>query len=79
MTSRPLLLAACAAVAGLSLAACGDTSGGQAQQTGGEIKEAAGGLVGDESLEREGQKDQVVGGVKETVDDAKDAVKDATN
>lgn len=68
-----------AAVASLSLAACGDTSGGSAQKTGGDIKEGVGSVIGDEGLKREGQKDQVVGGVKETVQDAKDTVKDAAN
>ncbi len=51
------------------VAACGDRSDGATQQTKGEIKEGVGGLVGDEDLKREGQKDQVVGGVKETVED----------
>lgn len=74
---RFALFAPLIAVAAFSLAACGDTSGGSAQKTGGDIKEVAGGLIGDEGLKREGQKDQVVGGVKETVQDAKDAVKDA--
>ncbi len=64
---------------GLSLAACGDTSGGSAQKTGGDIKEGVGSVIGDKDLKREGQKDQVVGGVKETVQDAKDTVKDAAD
>jgi len=51
------------------VAACGDKSDGATQQTKGEIKEGVGGLVGDKELKREGQKDQVVGGVKETVED----------
>ncbi len=51
------------------VAACGDRSDGATQQTKGEIKEGVGGLVGDKDLKREGQKDQVVGGVKETVED----------
>jgi uncharacterized protein YjbJ (UPF0337 family) len=69
-----LLLAASAA-----LAACGDTSGGSAQKTGGEVKEAAGSVLGDKSLEREGEKDQAVGGVKEAASDVKEAVKDAAD
>lgn len=61
----------------LGLAACGDTKGGAAQQTKGDIKEAVGSVTGNDDLKREGQTDQVVGGVKETVQDAKEAVKDA--
>lgn len=64
-----------AGAAGL-LMACGDTSDGGAQRTKGDIKEAVGDVTGDKSLQREGEKDQVVGGVKETVEDAKDAIKD---
>jgi len=79
MTSlRPALLAA-ACILSVSLAGCGDSKSGSAQKTSGQFKEAAGGLIGDKSLKREGQKDQVVGGVKETAADVKDAVKDATN
>lgn len=53
------------------LAACGQkTSDGASQQTKGEIKEGVGGLIGDKDMKRDGQKDQVVGGVKETVEDA---------
>ena len=59
----------------MSVAACGKSEDGATQQTKGEIKEGVGGLVGDQDLKREGQKDQVVGGVKETVEDVGDAVK----
>jgi len=79
MTSHRFALAALLLASTFALGACGDTSGGSSQQTKGEIKEAAGEIVGDESLKQEGQADQVVGGVKETADDVKDAVKDATN
>jgi uncharacterized protein YjbJ (UPF0337 family) len=80
MTSfRPAAVAVTGLLMSVCLAGCGDRSSGSAQKTSGEIKEAAGGLVGDKSLKREGQKDQVVGGVKETAGDVKDAVKDATN
>jgi uncharacterized protein YjbJ (UPF0337 family) len=58
------------------LTACGDKSDGSAQRTKGDIKEAVGDVTGNERLQREGEKDQVVGGVKETVEDVKDAVKD---
>jgi uncharacterized protein YjbJ (UPF0337 family) len=56
------------------VAACGDRSDGATQQAKGEIKEGVGSLVGDQELKREGQKDQVVGGVKETVEDVGKAV-----
>lgn len=79
MTSHRFALAATLLASTLALAACGDTSGGSSQQTKGEIKEAAGEIVGDESLKQEGQADQVVGGIKETADDVKDAVKDAAH
>ena len=62
--------------------------GGKMDQVKGRIKEAAGVLTDDESLEREGQRDQVVGKVKETaakvakkvkktVEKAADTLKDA--
>lgn len=61
---------------------------GKVDQVKGRIKEAAGVLTDDESLKREGQLDQVVGQVKETaarvaekvkekVEKAADALKDA--
>lgn len=43
----------------------------------GRIKEAAGDLTGDEDLKREGNVDQVVGGVKKRTDEVGDKVKDA--
>jgi uncharacterized protein YjbJ (UPF0337 family) len=79
MTSHRFVLAATLLASTLALGACGDTSGGSAQETKGEIKEAAGEIVGDKDLKREGQADQVVGEVKQTADDVKDAVKDAAN
>jgi uncharacterized protein YjbJ (UPF0337 family) len=77
LAALPLAAMAALSLLGSGLAACGDTSGGSAQKTGGKIEEAAGKITGDDDLKREGKKDKVVGGVKETVDDAKDAVKDA--
>lgn len=77
MPPRPALLAV--AFASLCLAGCGDPKSGSAQKTSGEVKEVAGSVIGDKALKREGQKDQVVGGVKEAAGDVKDAVKDATN
>jgi uncharacterized protein YjbJ (UPF0337 family) len=78
---RPHLAPKAAVLAALVLtlagvAACGDKSDGATQQTKGEIKEGVGGLVGDKELKREGQKDQVVGGVKETVEDVGKVVND---
>jgi uncharacterized protein YjbJ (UPF0337 family) len=43
----------------------------------GNVKEAAGDLTGDKSLEREGKVDQASGSVKDKVGDAADKVKDA--
>jgi uncharacterized protein YjbJ (UPF0337 family) len=44
----------------------------------GRIKEAAGDLTDDKDLKREGQTDQVIGNIKQGVDEAGDKVKDAT-
>jgi uncharacterized protein YjbJ (UPF0337 family) len=77
MSRHFIALAAVLVLSGAAISACGDS--GSAQKTKGDIKEAAGKITGDDSLKREGKKDQVVGGVKETVGDAKDAVKDATH
>lgn len=71
----PTLALALAALA-LGVAAC-DGGSGSGQKTKGDVKEAVGSITGDQDLKREGQKDQVIGGVKETVHDAKEAVKDA--
>jgi uncharacterized protein YjbJ (UPF0337 family) len=43
----------------------------------GRIKEAAGDLTDDKDLKREGQTDQVIGNIKQGVDEAGDKVKDA--
>jgi uncharacterized protein YjbJ (UPF0337 family) len=43
----------------------------------GRVKEAAGDLTDDDSLENEGKVDQATGSVKDKVDDASDKVKDA--
>lgn len=73
MIRRTLALAlSVAAFAGL--AACGDGSGQKAK---GDVKETVGSVIGDEQMKRDGQKDQVVGGVKEAAGDVGDAVKDA--
>lgn len=44
----------------------------------GNVKEAAGKAVGNESLEAEGKVDQASGAVQKKVGDVKEAVKDAT-
>jgi uncharacterized protein YjbJ (UPF0337 family) len=50
--------------------------GGKMDQIKGRIKEAAGVLTDDDSLKREGQRDQAVGEVKETVEMAAQQVKE---
>ncbi|MGN6799054.1 MAG: CsbD family protein [Gaiellaceae bacterium] len=45
----------------------------------GRIKEAAGDLTDDKDLKREGKTDQMIGNVKEKVDDAGDKIKDAVS
>jgi uncharacterized protein YjbJ (UPF0337 family) len=49
---------------------------GAAKNVGGKIKEAAGKVTGDEKLKREGQADQVVGKVQNTVGGLKDKVRE---
>ena len=44
----------------------------------GRVKEAAGALANDKSLKREGKIDQAAGKIKDRLDDAVDAVKNAT-
>jgi uncharacterized protein YjbJ (UPF0337 family) len=61
-----------------SLAAC-DSGEGGGQKTKGQFESAAGSLTGDAKLKNQGKKDEVVGGVKKTVGDVKDAVHDATH
>ncbi len=60
----------------MAVGGCGDDHGG-GQKTKGKIESAAGSFLGDAHLKREGKKDEVVGGVKKTVGDVKDAVHDA--
>lgn len=47
---------------------------GTTDQTKGRIKEAVGDLTDDKDLQRDGKKDQVVGKVKDKVDDAKNKI-----
>jgi uncharacterized protein YjbJ (UPF0337 family) len=49
---------------------------GAMKTTGGKIKEAAGKLVGDTSLETEGNADQVEGKVQNTIGGIKDKLSD---
>ena len=49
---------------------------GESDKIGGKIKQAAGDLTDNDDLEREGEKDEAAGNVKDTVDDAKDKVND---
>ena len=50
-----------------------------AQKTGGTIKEAAGKVTGNESLEAEGKLDQAKGDLKQGAEKLKDGVRDATS
>lgn len=42
----------------------------------GQAKEAAGDLTGDEELQREGKRDRIAAGAKETVEQVKDKVEE---
>lgn len=50
---------------------------GKADELKGRVKEAAGALIGDRKLKREGKADQATGKVKQKVEKAIDKVKDA--
>ena len=45
----------------------------------GQAKQAAGDVTNNDQLEREGERDEAAGKVKDTVDDAKDSVNDAVD
>jgi uncharacterized protein YjbJ (UPF0337 family) len=45
----------------------------------GKAKQAAGDLTGNDDLEREGERDEAAGKVKDTVDNAKDKVNDTVD
>jgi uncharacterized protein YjbJ (UPF0337 family) len=47
------------------------------QEAEGRIKEAAGDLIGDKDLQREGKVDQASGKAKDAIDDASQKAKDA--
>lgn len=77
MIRQSLLIAAVLSLGGL--AACGDTSGGGAQEAGGEVKEAVGTVIGNDEMKAEGQADQVEGNAKQAVENVKEAVSDVVN
>ena len=52
---------------------------GAADKAKGALKDAAGGLTGDEKLQAEGKLDKAKGAVRTAVGDAKDAVKRAVD
>ena len=52
---------------------------GETDKAAGRIKQAAGDLTGDDELEREGERDEAAGKVKDTIDSAKDKLNDAVD
>lgn len=75
--TRPALVAALSLTA-VALGTCdkGHQSGAM-QKTTGHVESAVGDFTGSDKLQREGKKDEVVGGVKSVAGDVKDTVKDA--
>ncbi|UOX90566.1 CsbD family protein [Amycolatopsis sp. FBCC-B4732] len=57
--------------------ALGDKIGAKADDLAGKGKEAAGNVTGNDDLRTEGQADQAKAGLKEAVEDVKDAVGNA--
>ncbi|MEU7788982.1 CsbD family protein [Amycolatopsis sp. NPDC049159] len=57
--------------------ALGDKIGAKADNLAGKAKEAAGNATGNDDLRTEGQADQAKAGLKEAVEDVKDAVGNA--
>jgi uncharacterized protein YjbJ (UPF0337 family) len=55
-----------------------DRTEGSAKQMGGEMKEGAGKLFGDEKMKREGQADQAEGKLQNTWGSIKDEARDAS-
>ncbi len=76
MRSVTISTTGCLLAVALALGGCGRRDG-DVQKTQGHIESAAGSLTGDSKLKNNGKKDEVVGGVKNTVGDLKDAVHDA--
>lgn len=56
-----------------------DRTEGSAKQVGGELKEGAGKLFGDEKMKREGQADQAQGKLQNAWGSLKDEARDASN
>lgn len=56
-----------------------DRTEGSAKQVGGEMKEGAGKLFGDEKMKREGEADQAEGKLQNTWGSIKDQAREATN
>jgi uncharacterized protein YjbJ (UPF0337 family) len=52
---------------------------GKFDEAKGRVKEAAGDLIDDPELEREGQADQAAGSVKQKADEVKDKIDDAVD
>ena len=52
---------------------------GKGQEIKGRVEEAAGAIIDDDKLRREGQTDQAVGKVKQAVEKVVDKTKDAVN
>ena len=52
---------------------------GESDKLIGKAKQAAGDVTNNDELEREGERDEAAGKVKDTVDDAKDSVNDAVD
>ena len=52
---------------------------GKSDEAKGRLKEAAGALLGDKKLKREGKADQAVGKIKQQVEKVIDKVKDASS
>ncbi len=52
---------------------------GTSDKISGRVKQAAGDLTGDKDLEREGERDETAGKIKDGVDKAKDKANDAVD
>lgn len=56
-----------------------DRTEGSMKKMGGDLKEGAGSLLGDEKMKREGQSDQAEGKLQNAWGSAKDSVRDAVD
>ncbi len=52
---------------------------GEADKIGGKLKQAAGDLTGNDELEREGERDEAAGKIKDGIDNAKDKINDGVD